>query len=361
MPAKKSKPQKKPIPSKKKSSSQKEPKRHRVRFGFCLFELLAALLLVGVILVGGVSYFVFSQSLCPNTWGRENFCNSVQSDEESLAIMYSDYPFLKRWMRHLKSTSHFKELTLYANNDSTLLHAYYIPADTPTLNTAIVLHGYKSKALEMLHIAYLYHHDMHFNVLLPNLRTHGPSGGRYIGFGWTEADDVLQWMDEANQLCGKEFGGKTNMVVHGISMGAATAMFVAGREKTDYVKAYIEDCGYSSVMDEIAYVAQRDYGLTEAPCITLASQFCQWAYGWNWREASCIEALRHVEKPMLFIHGTADRYVPFDMVHQLYDAKPRNKDIWEVRDVIHARSYHDKREEYTNKVRAFINQFFYNQ
>ena len=360
MPPRKSTSSKKSNPSKKIDSSTSEPKRHHPRFGFCLFEMLLILLFVATVSIFGISYFVLRQSVCPNTWNSETFCNSVQNDEESLAIMQSDYPFLRRWIRGLRAYHQLKETKLYADVDSTLLHAYYIPASKPTPNTAIVLHGYKSKALEMLHIAYLYHHDLGFNVVLPDLRTHGKSRGTHIGFGWQDAKDVLQWMEWANDEFGKDYGGQTQMVVHGISMGAATTMFVAGQNKHNFVRAYIEDCGYSSVQEEIAYVADRDYGLPEVPCITLASQMCQWLYGWNFRDASCVEALRHVDTPMLFIHGTADRYVPFDMVHQLYDAKPRNKDIWEVRDVIHARSYHDQREEYTQRVRDFINQYLYN-
>ena len=314
-------------------------------------------MLFGAVVIAGISYFVFQQSVCPNTWGRAEFTNSSLSDEESLEIMYSDYPFVKRWLKCQRNNNRFHELTLYAANDSTLLHAYYIPADKPTSNTAMVIHGYKSKALEMLHIAYLYHHDLQFNVILPDLRTHGKSGGTHIGFGWQDAQDVLQWMKETDSKAEEPI----NWVVHGISMGAATTMFVAGANDNPNVKAYIEDCGYSSVLDEIAYVAKRDYGMTEAPCVTLASQICQWVYGWNFREASCVEALCNVDTPMLFIHGTADRYVPFDMVHELYNAKPRNKEIWEVKDVIHARSYHDRRDEYTKKVRDFVYQFLYNQ
>ena len=355
MPVTKKPTQKTPISTKKKRSSSIPPKRHRPRFGFCLFELLAATLLFVTLLVFGISYFVFHQAVCPNTWGRAEFCNSSLSDEESLAIMYSDYPFTKRWLKQQRNNNRFQELTLYSDSDSTLLHAYYIHAEHPTANTAVVLHGYKSKALEMLHIAYLYHHNMQFNVLLPDLRTHGKSGGSHIGFGRIEAQDVLRWMSEMEKMSDES----VNWVVHGISMGAATAMFVAGTTNNPNIKAYIEDCGYSSVFDEIAYVAQRDYGMTEAPCVTLASQMCQWVYGWNFRDASCVEALRNVETPMLFIHGTADRYVPFDMVHELYNAKPRNKEIWEVKDVIHARSYHDRRDEYTKKIRDFVNQFLY--
>ena len=355
MPASKKTSTKRAVSTKKKPVAAPQPRHRHPRVGSCLLQMAVGGLLLIVVVIAGISFFVFQQSVSPNIWGRSEFCNSAMSDEESLALMYSDYPFVKRWLKRQRNNNRFRELTLYAESDSTLLHAYYIPAEKPTANAAVVIHGYKSKALEMLHIAYLYHQDMQFNVLLPDLRTHGKSGGTHIGFGWQDARDVVQWMKEME----KSAQGPVNWVVHGISMGAATTMFVAGMTNNPHVKAYVEDCGYSSVLDEIAYVAQRDYGLSEAPCVTFASQICQWVYGWNFREASCVEALKNVETPMLFIHGTADRYVPFDMVHELYDAKPRNKEIWEVKDVIHARSYHDHSDEYTKKVKDFVNQFLF--
>ena len=76
----------------------------------------------------------------------------------------------------------------------------------------------------MLMIGYLYNHDLRYNVLLPDLHYHGRSEGRAIRMGWLDRLDVLRWMEAADTL----FGGNTQMVVHGISMGAATTMMVAG-------------------------------------------------------------------------------------------------------------------------------------
>ena len=282
------------------------------------------------------------------------------NDEEYLAQLFSDYPHVRPWYRRLVKNDLLKESEIYATADSTLLHAYYIQAKSPTTHTAIVVHGYKSSALEIMYLAYMYHHDLGFNVLIPDLRTHGKSQGDHIGFGWTEQADIIQWASVCDELFDHKDGEQLQIVVHGVSMGAATAMFVAGNPtQPDNICLYIEDCGYTSTYDEIAYVAQRDYGMNDKPFVALASQFCQWIYGWNFQQASCVESLRHAHKPMLFIHGTADRYVPFQMALELYEAKPNNKEIWEVKDVIHARSYHDRRDEYTQRVSGFINQHLY--
>lgn len=331
--------------------------RHKV--GSCLLELMISTLLLILCAVAGISAFTFYTAVRPNIFDSRSFCNTTMDDNEALTVMYSDYPELKRWIARLRHNGRFQEDTIKARNDGRRLHAYIIPAEHPTRHTAVVIHGYRSSALEMLHIAYLYSHDLGYNVVLPDLSSHGKSQGNYIGFGWNDHLDVLLWMDEANRRFSSH-GEDTQMVVHGISMGAATTMFVAGHEpQPRYVIAYIEDCGYSSVFDEIAYVAHRDYRLPARPFVSMASQICKWTYGWTFEEASCIESLKRATKPMLFIHGTADRYVPCDMVYKLYEVKPNNKDIWTVKDVIHGRSYHDYPQEYTERVRNFINQYLY--
>lgn len=64
--------------------------------------------------------------------------------------------------------------------------------------------------------------------------------------GWLDRKDVTQWMEVANRI----YGDSTSMVVHGISMGAATTMMVSGEPQPDYVKCFVEDCGYTSVWDQ---------------------------------------------------------------------------------------------------------------
>lgn len=62
-------------------------------------------------------------------------------------------------------------------------HAIYLFAPKPTPNTAVVVHGYKVRAEGMLHIAYMYNHDLGYNVLLPDLYGHGRSQGNHIQMG----------------------------------------------------------------------------------------------------------------------------------------------------------------------------------
>lgn len=318
-----------------------------------------------VLFVGAVSYYIVYAGLHP----------SHTDEKQTLNYMYSEYPYLRPWMRSLERNALLRDTTILSP-DSVQLHAYYIPAPHPTPNTAIVIHGHRGCAFQMLHIAYMYQHDMGFNVLLPELRTHGKSGGTHIQMGWNDRKDIQLWIKTLSALTGTSpFMGKEpsdksptpiesevtglRVCIHGISMGAATTMMLAGDETSECVKCFVEDCGYTSVWDEFAYVAKRNYNAPAFPFMQIANQICRWKYGWDFREASALEQIKKAEKPMLFIHGTEDHYVPTEMVHQLYRAKPRNKAIWKAQGSRHAYSYHDYQQDYTHQVSAFVKSYFY--
>ncbi len=72
---------------------------------------------------------------------------------------------------------------------------------------------------------------------------------------------------------------------------------------------------------------------------------------------SILEQVRKCRKPMLFIHGGKDSYVPTRMVYPLYDAKPAPKELIVFRNTKHARSYSDYPLEYKRMVKRFVNRY----
>ena len=309
-----------------------------VRWGL---GLLAACLLI---LVGG-SLYLLSYSLRPDAV-------MAAKDAASYEYMYADYPFLESWVDSLKQRDALRD-TVIVGRDGNRLHALYAWAPEPTDRTAVIVHGYTDNAVRMLMIGYLYNRDLGFNILLPDLHYHGESEGRAIRMGWKDRLDVLQWMEVANAI----FGGNTRMVVHGISMGAATTMMVSGEEQQPYVKCFVEDCGYTSVWDQFSKELKGQFSLPAFPLLHVASWLCDLKYGWNFREASALKQVAKCDRPMLFIHGDADDYVPTWMVYPLYEAKPGEKELWVVPGAAHAVSYRDNREEYTRRVGEFVGKY----
>ena len=200
---------------------------------------------------------------------------------------------------------------------------------------------------------------MGYNVLLPDLYGHGESEGDHIQMGWKDRWDVIRWSEIANEIFrvkGEERRVKnTRQVIHGISMGAATTMAVSGEKTPDYVKCFVEDCGYTSVWDEFSAQLKDQFGLPAFPLMNTTSALCQYRYGWSFAEAQQIEQVRKSTKPMLFIHGDKDAFVPYAMLHPLYEAKTKGrKAIFIAKGSVHAMAYRDHHEEYTRIVRDFV-------
>lgn len=303
----------------------------------------STLLLLAAIVTGG-GFFMLDYSLKPDHGGKDI--------EDSYKYMFKEYPGLETWIDSINSENALKD-TFILSNSGIRLHAYHLAASPPTKKTAVLVHGYTDNAVRMLMIAQLYNQKLGYNVLLPDLQYSGLSGGDHFQMGWLDRIDVMKWMDVAN----KTFGDSTKMVVHGISMGAATTMMVSGEKQASYVKCYIEDCGYTSVWDEFTHKLKDGFGLPSFPLMNITSYLCKQKYGWSFKDASALEQVKKCELPMLFIHGDADTYVPTRMVNELFASKQGDKELWIVPGAIHAMSYRDNTQEYTERVKNFTDRY----
>ena len=307
---------------------------------------LITLLVIAALLVGG-GFYMLNYALKPE--GLETRSRQIS---DTYAYLYEDYMELYSWIDSLRTTKALRDTVIQSHRGESL-HALYVRAAQPTGRTAVIVHGYTDNAVRMLPIGHLYSHHLGYNILLPDLHAHGLSEGDAVQMGWLDRLDVLQWMDTANRL----FGDSTRMVVHGVSMGAATTMMVSGEELPPYVKCFVEDCGYTSVWDEFKGELKNQFGLPAFPLLDVASWLCKLKYGWSFREASALEQVRKCTLPMFFIHGDADDFVPTWMVHPLYEAKPQPKELWLVPGAAHAVSYKENKAEYTCRVQDFVSKY----
>ncbi len=258
-------------------------------------------------------------------------------------------PWTDEWVDSIRSTGALRD-TFIVKDNGKRMHAWYLASPDSTGNTAVIVHGYKSNPIFMFQIGYLYNHDLHWNILLPDLTAHGQSDGNIIQMGWNDRHDVNRWIAVAHDI----FHADT-LLVHGISMGAATTMCVSGDDQErDYVRGFVEDCGYTSVWDEFSGELKNQFGLPSFPLLDITNTVCKLQYGWSFKEASPLEMVKKCHKPMLFIHGDSDTYVPTAMVHRLYEAKTGSKALWLAKGSEHADAYRDHHEEYTMKVKDFI-------
>ena len=160
-------------------------KKYLIGTGIVLV-LLAAILL-------GAGQYMLNYSLRPDNRGRD-LAGSWQ-------YMFDTYPYLKSWKDSLQNAGALKDTFIYAPDD-VKMHAYYVAAAQPTAKTAVIVHGYTDNAIRMMMIGYMYNKELGFNILLPDLRDTGLSGGDAIQMGWLDRKDVIQWMNTANEIYG---------------------------------------------------------------------------------------------------------------------------------------------------------------
>lgn len=237
--------------------------------------------------------------------------------------------------------------------DGLKLQGYYLQAQPPTARTVILAHGYSSKGKDLGLIARFYYEQFGYNVLMPDDRGHGESEGDYIGFGWVDRLDYLQWIRKTVDTVGRD----AQIVLHGISMGGATVMMVSGETLPPQVKAIVEDCGYTSVRDQLAYQLKRLYKLPAFPILHATSLLTKLKAGYSFTEASALHQLARNKLPMLFIHGGDDTFVPTDMVYRLYEACRTEKELYVADGAGHGLAYSMNKAAYERKVHEFVSRY----
>ena len=301
--------------------------------------LIGVTLLVTVVLVFAGNYF-YNYAVVPS---EKDFLEgdtpgTTKTNEESSA---------QSWFANPDNRKEWQQ----TSTDGLKLSAIYLPA-TDSHKTAIVAHGYMGNAETMANYAKMFH-DLGYNVLVPDARGHGKSEGDYIGFGWHERKDNVKWIDQVLETNGQS----EEIVLYGISMGAATVMMTSGESLPTNVKAIIEDCGYSSVNEELAYQLNELFSLPPFPLIQVTSLMTKIRAGYFFGEADAIKQLEKNQLPMLFIHGDADTFVPYEMLDKVYQATNGPKEKYIVPGAEHAKAYSIDPENYQKTVSSFLEKY----
>jgi Prolyl oligopeptidase family. len=302
--------------------------------------IISILAVCGVFIVAGL-YF-YQVAVVP---GHKSFINNntrlVKTDP-----LYKE----KKWYQDV----HKQKWTMKSADDNLKLDANYIPA-SDSKKTVIILHGFMNNKDTMGAYAAMFHR-LGYNALMPDARGHGQSEGNYIGYGWREKVDVRKW---ARKVVKKD-GPQSKIVIFGVSMGGATTMMTSGLKMPKQVKAYVEDCGYTNVKDEIEHEAQALYhfpAFPRFPLVEVLSGITRIRAGYFLKDGSSINQVAKNKRLMLFIHGAKDTFVPTKMVYQNYKAAAGPKELWVVPGAKHARSFATHPVEYQKKINDFLSKY----
>lgn len=236
--------------------------------------------------------------------------------------------------------------------DGYTLIAETFPAEEESHVWILVLHGYTGWKEEMYPFAYWYH-EQGYQILVPDLRCQGESEGDFIGMGWTDHFDCVLWV---NYILSRDADAR--IVIHGQSMGASTALMMAGDERTsNKITAVISDCAYTDAYSMFGDKITEWFYLPPFPIVDTACFVLLMRGGYNLKDASAIDAVAKSRIPTLFIHGSEDDMISVQMSQDLYDAAGGPKELLIVEGAGHAQAQDKDPEAYYGAIAAFLEEY----
>jgi fermentation-respiration switch protein FrsA (DUF1100 family) len=302
-------------------------KSHRWR------HILIGVIVLGVLGILGASMYFYQYAFVP---AKKDFLSAKTPQLQQSAAVWLKQVKKERWHQQAAGA----KLRLVAD---------YVPAAKPTTKTVVVAHGYMGKKEDMAARIKMFH-EAGFNVLAPDDRGHGQSQGHYIGYGWPDRLDYLKWI----RLLLRRRGRDQQIALYGESMGGATVMYLSGTKLPKQVQVLVEDCGYTSIVDELAYQAKSMYHLPKWPLVPAVAAYASLKTGYNVFAADARRTLARNTRPILFIHGTRDTFVPTAMAKENYAATTAEKKLWLVQGAKHAQSFYKDPARYQRVVVGWI-------
>ena len=258
------------------------------------------------------------------------------------------------WAYNIPKFKPFRELLFESADiisfDGLRLHADFLRGEPGTKVTMIFCHGYKSEAAFDFAAMYDFYRSLGYNLVYLNMRAHGKSEGKYIGFGALDRFDVQMWTKKIAELF-----PDTSIFLHGMSMGAASILQSADLELDPAVCGIIADCGFSSTNEVFRNLVGGLYHLPATPFVDIFEAVNRMTAGYGFSDADSVRSMEKSRLPLAYICGDCDRYVPLDMAMRIYNACVQDKVLLIAIGAGHAASFMTENEKYKNLITEFIN------
>ena len=244
-----------------------------------------------------------------------------------------------------------RTIEIIARDGERLVGHFY---DCPNAKRILIaMHGWRSSWTNDFSLISKFWHENHCSVLYVEQRGQGNSGGDYIGFGLMERYDCVDWVNFVNQNTQKCLP----IYLAGLSMGASTVLMASGLALPQNVCGIMADCGYTSTHEIWKHVSKKNLRMSYGVIGRLADDMCRRRIHVGTREYSTTDALRINKIPVLFIHGTDDKFVPIDMTYENYKACTAPKKILVVPGAGHCMSYIVDTKAYERVMKEFWKQY----
>ncbi len=259
----------------------------------------------------------------------------------------------------------FKYVTFPSRVDHVQLKGWYIPGVLPnghltSQRTIIMVHGKGAnradKSAGLLNLSSdLARHG--FAILAFDMRGTGESLPAPLSLGYFEQRDVLGAVDflRSGPIPYPALGRTHIIGGWGVSMGAATLLMATAQEQA--IRAVVSDSAYADIIPILEREVPKGGHLP--PLFTPGTLFAaNILYGIDYYAVRPEDVVANIApRPILFIHGTSDTYVPPSNMDTLAaaarTASNANVQTWLVPGAAHAQSFNTEGAVYVDRVVAF--------
>ncbi len=269
-------------------------------------------------------------------------------DQKMLDILYHDPTLVDgyKWMYKIQP-----EEKIIVDTKGNEIHAYMIKNPENTGKWAVCSHGYRANPkAEAPYAKHLYKQG--FSIIFPHMSAHENDTSKYSSMGYKDKDIILACIDYLTLT-----DPDCKILLHGVSMGASATLLATGEYLPPNVKCAVSDCAFSDCRSIFSHVMQTNLHLKPFPLLNAANMISKARGNFDFNKCRPISAVTRSITPTLFIHGTADNFIPYEMMNELYDACTAEKDRLDVPDAIHATAIAFAPEEYLKKLDEFKDKY----
>ncbi len=296
-------------------------------------------------LVVGIGGFLLTRGYIVRGRCGDRQCLASMTESSAVAEnKLTEKENVKEWLKEVTR----EKLNMEAD-DEKILVARKIVTDENSKRWAVLLHGFGGSMEDMYDVAMHYAKEG-YNVLLPDLRANGESEGSMIGMGWLDRLDVINWID----VLLKDYPD-AEIVIHGVDMGADTALMLAGEPVKSSVKAIVAEGAYDNAWD----VVKEEYKVRHEdwptfPILNMINPVLKVWGGYSLKEADAVKQVKKTDIPILYIQGDGDTYATADMTKALDQATASAHEVFTVTNAIHGNCRYADSNAYYNKTFEFV-------
>lgn len=254
---------------------------------------------------------------------------------------------VKEWLKGVTR----EKVTMVAD-DKHILVARKIVTDKENDQWAVILHGYNGSMADIYDIA-MHYTEEGYNILMPDLRASGESEGSFIGMGWLDRMDVINWIDVI-----LEENPSAKVVIHGVDMGADTALMLSGEPIKTSIKAIVAEGAYTSAWEVVkAEYEVRYEGKPVFPFLNMINPVMKVWAGYTLKEADATKQVAKTSVPILLIYGSKDTYTTESMADALNGAIASPHELLKITSGTHEDCRYAEPDNYYNRTFEFINTY----